>query len=115
MTRTARRTGLALAAAVALALAAAVLLREGGREPVRHELAMRAFGFEPAVVEVHEGDTLVWTNHDIVPHTVTSKEAGWDSGVIPPGASWTLVASGHGSVPFACIYHPTMKGTLTVS
>ena len=43
---------------------------------------MRDFGFTPAEVDVAEGDTIVWSNADFVPHTATARDAAWDSKAI---------------------------------
>jgi plastocyanin len=33
---------------------------------------IREFKFEPETLTVHEGDTVVWKNDEIVPHTATA-------------------------------------------
>lgn len=71
--------------------------------------------FVPASVRVHPGDLVVWTNKDIVPHTVTA--SGWfDSGPLQPGDQWTHGVSEEGGIAldYMCTMHPTMKGTYTV-
>ncbi len=68
--------------------------------------------YAPAALEVAAGDTVVWQNTDIVPHTVTSK--GWNSGPIAAGASWKKVMRARGVVAYHCTFHPTMVGTVTV-
>ena len=103
-----------LLAAVVLALVIATFARGGGPRPERHEIAMRAFAFEPTALEARAGDTLVWTNHDVVPHTATSGEGSIDSGLIAPGASWTFVVPAAGHLTYVCIFHPTMTGTIDV-
>ena len=100
---------------VVLALATAIVVRAGGAPPERLELAIRGWAFEPSTLEAAPGDTIVWTNHDVVPHTATTKDGSMDSGVILPGASWSFVvpkAAGHHS--YLCIFHPTMTGAITV-
>ena len=103
-----------LVAAVALALVSVVVARGGRPRPERHEIAMRAFAFEPSVLEARVGDTLVWTNHDVVPHTATSDDGSLDSGMIAPGASWTFVVPEVEHLTYVCIFHPTMTGTISV-
>ena len=42
--------------------------------------------FHPEVLEVQRGDTVVWINRDIVPHTATAtRKSGWDTGTAPSG------------------------------
>jgi plastocyanin len=100
---------------VVLALATALIVRAGGTPPERHEIAMRGWAFDPATLEAAPGDTIVWTNHDVVPHTATMKDLSMDSGVIPPGGSWSFVmpeATEH--LTYLCIFHPTMTGAISV-
>lgn len=66
----------------------------------------------PDRLEVAVGDTVTWTNRDLVPHTVTSAAAGIESGNIAPGASWKTVVKRRGEFEYTCRYHPTMKATL---
>ena len=103
-----------LLAAMVLALVSAAVARGGGTRPERHEIAMRVFAFEPAALEARAGDTLVWTNHDVVPHTATSDDGSLDSGMIAPGASWTFVVPEVEHLTYVCIFHPTMTGAISV-
>lgn len=80
----------------------------------RHVVVMHAFKFEPAVLQVAAGDTIVWENRDVVPHTATAADKRWDSGNIPAHAQRVTVVSGHGEQPFICVYHPNMVGKLIV-
>jgi plastocyanin len=83
------------------------------REPARrHEVAIEAFRFEPASIDARPGDTIVWTNRDLVPHTVTAADSAWDSGSIVPGATWSLVVGGADRAAYFCEFHPPMKGEL---
>jgi plastocyanin len=68
--------------------------------------------YAPATQTVARGKGVTWINRDLVPHTVSA--AGFDSGAIAPGASWTYVPAKAGSVDYRCAYHPTMKATLVV-
>ena len=70
----------------------------------------------PAVVHmtVVPGDTVVWVNRDIVPHTVTADARQFDSGSMGPSAEWSLVVRERGRISYTCTFHPTMKGLLVV-
>lgn len=105
---------LLLLAAAAMVLVSVVVARSGEARPARHEIAMRAFAFEPTVLEARAGDTIVWTNHDVVPHTATAGEGSIDSGIVVPGASWTFVVPEVEHLTYVCIFHPTMTGTISV-
>jgi len=60
------------------------------------------------------GDTIVWTNKDMVPHTVTDTNGAFDSGELAPGKSWSLVAKKPGAYRYLCSLHPNMQAALTV-
>jgi|1185.fasta_scaffold61811_2 plastocyanin len=83
-----------------------------GRKPVTHHVTIEGMAFVPATVTVAAGDTIVWTNKDPFPHSVTAQ--GFDSQAIAPGKTWTYRAARKGDFPYACTLHPTMKGTLRV-
>jgi plastocyanin len=76
------------------------------------EIEMVGMGFKPDVVTLSVGDTVVWTNHDIVPHTATG--TGFDTGTLAPSASGRFVAGHADTLDYTCGFHPTMKGRLIV-
>jgi plastocyanin len=82
--------------------------------PVALALPIRKLAFPAAPGALRPGDTVSWTNEDLVPHTVTARDGTWDSGEITPGESFVLVVDTSGTVPYLCRYHPTMTGTLDV-
>ena len=103
------RAAAALAAAVLAAAAGSCA--SGAGAPRRHEIQIQAFVYNPDTVAAAPGDTLVFINHDAVPHTATA--AGrWDTGEIPAGATRTVVVPSGPAGPFKCAYHPTMTGVL---
>ena len=77
-----------------------------------HRVEMSTTGFAPAEVTAAPGDTIVWANRDIVPHTATADGPQFDSAAVPPGAEWSLVVRERGRIPYTCIFHPTMKGVI---
>lgn len=86
----------------------------GAPRPVRHAVTLAKVAYDPRVLDVAAGDTVEWTNRDLVPHTVTARNGGWDSGVLAPDSSWRVVVTGKDSVPYDCRLHPTMHGVLFV-
>jgi plastocyanin len=83
-------------------------------DPATHTVTIEGMTFVPETLTVTRGDTVVWINKDLVPHTATSKKGGFDSQAIAAGESWKLVVSKRGELPYVCAFHPTMKGTLRV-
>ncbi len=70
--------------------------------------------------QVKAGETLVWTNMDSAPHTVTLgsrgvAEPGFDSGAIGPGQSFALRIDKPGTYSFTCTLHPAMTASIVVS
>jgi plastocyanin len=60
------------------------------------------------------GDTIVWVNHDTVIHSITARDHSFDLR-INPGQTAKMPLATAGKFPFYCLFHPTMRGTLTVS
>jgi plastocyanin len=87
---------------------------QSASRPQSHVVEMRGFAFVPARLQLAAGDTVVWLNRDVVPHTATGDDRAWDSGSIGPGAHWQRVASDTGAHAYVCTFHPTMRGTLVV-
>jgi plastocyanin len=100
----------------ALALVVAGALAPSPRASTkRHQLSMQGMAFKPARLEVAVGDTVVWTNQDIVPHSATAGGAGaWDTGALAQGKSAVHVPALRGEVRYHCTLHPAMEGTLLV-
>lgn len=79
-----------------------------------HTVALRGMKNVPATLVVNAGDTVVWKNEDVVPHTATDRGKSFDSGSIEPGGSWSYVANRKGTYFYYCAYHPNTKGKLVV-
>lgn len=69
--------------------------------------------FDPATITVPTGTTVAWTNDDAVPHTVTSTDGAFDSGIFDPGGSFAFTFNEPGSFSYVCQLHPQMQGTVT--
>lgn len=69
------------------------------------------FGAAPAML--HQGDVIVWVNHDILRHSATANDHSFDVD-LAPGAQGKTILKKKGQVPFFCRYHPGMKGVLQV-
>ena len=69
--------------------------------------------FGPLPGLLHKGDSIVWDNRDILRHSATAADHSFDAD-LPPGAKVKTTLRASGSVPFACRYHPGMRGVLEV-
>ena len=65
-------------------------------------------------MQVTVGTTVVWTNNDPLPHTVTASDKSFNSGLIQPGKTYSHTFSKAGTFSYYCIPHPFMKGTVVV-
>lgn len=70
--------------------------------------------FSPAELEVKKGETVIWVNKDLVPHTATADDGSFDSKMIGPGKSWKYQPKKAGTYSYKCTFHPTMLGSITV-
>jgi len=70
---------------------------------------------EPAAVRVGRKVSVV--NEDDAPHTVTDKaeRRAFDSGTIKGDARGSVTFSAAGTYSYFCEFHPTMRGSVTVS
>jgi plastocyanin len=81
--------------------------------PATRTVELAGFVFNPLVLEAQVGDTIVWLNRDIVPHTATDP-GSWDTGAIPAKGTARTVIRKKGEYDYTCIYHSNMKGKLVV-
>jgi plastocyanin len=106
------RRGL-LAVLLSLFACAAGVEARVAAKPATVQITIDTVKFTPASVTVKPGDTVIWTNKDILAHTVTAQSGAFDSKVIMPGGTWKFVARKKGDFPYKCVFHP-MTGSLTV-
>jgi plastocyanin len=110
----------ALVAALAMPLFIFLFLPAGdvagaaNAAPRVHTVLMEGMRFQPEGLTVAAGDTVVWLNRDMVPHTATSASGRFDSNEIAPGKSWTHTVQATGEFDYICTYHPLMKAILHV-
>src|SRR5688572_19218938 len=76
--------------------------------------------FSPNPIQVSVGTTVTWTNDDAQPHTVNSGENAtpsglFDSPIMPPAGTFEYTFTEAGEVPYYCLLHPNMVGTVSVS
>ena len=83
-------------------------------KPVTHTVTIEEMQFKAPELTVKVGDTIVWVNRDMFPHTATSKDNVFDSHSIEPGKSWKYRAVEKGAFTYICSLHPTMQGALRV-
>lgn len=82
--------------------------------PSTHTVLIQGLRYSPATIRVHQGDTIIFVNDDIVPHTVTDRGNAFDSGLITSSQKWRLVPTEVGTFNYSCTVHPNMEGTIEV-
>lgn len=100
--------------AVITTILAAGLAGCGGDPPRSHTVTIDRFEYQPPTLAVNAGDTVVWNNRDLVPHTATSPALGMETGSLAPGASASHVAGRKGTFEYVCRFHPAMTARLVV-
>jgi plastocyanin len=102
------------ATTLAVALCIVGVAASGRAVPKTHTVTIEGMRFQPQTLTVSRGDTIVWVNKDVVPHTATSKAGGFDSKTIQVEGSWEYTAGTKGEFAYICAFHPVMKATLRV-
>jgi plastocyanin len=105
------KTFVLAAGAAAISIPLATSAAQAAGRQVTVQIGNMRYGQIPSDLKV--GDTIVWQNRDSVPHTVTARDKSFDLRLNPhQSAQMTLGKAG--SIPFYCIFHAQMRGTLSV-
>lgn len=83
--------------------------------PTTHAVTIKDFSFTSSTLTVKAGDTVVWTQQDSVPHTVTS-DTGSELGspTLSVGQTYSHTFTTKGTFTYHCTPHPRMKATVVV-
>jgi len=81
-----------------------------------NSVSIAGFKFNPGTTTVKAGETVVWTQKDSAPHTVTSISGpeSFDSGTLNKGQTFSQTFTTPGTYKYQCSIHPTMRGTILV-
>lgn len=108
-------SGHILLAAAVIGFVAAPAPRHPEPAPTRHVVEISGMKFNPSVLDARRGDTVVWINRDLVPHTATAvKGAAWDTGTILGSDSSSVVLKQEGELEYLCRLHPVMTAKISV-
>ena len=87
----------------------------GGGDPGTNEVFMQAIAFNPMEITIQAGESVTWTNQDIVPHTATSGNpededmgAIFRSAQFGQGGTFTHTFENAGEFVYFCEVHPVM-------
>ena len=70
--------------------------------------------FAPVNISAHVGDTIEWTNKDIVEHSATALNKEFDV-VMPANGVGRVTLARPGKIDYFCRFHPFMKGEIVVA
>ncbi len=97
----------------------------GGNTGPTVSVAIQDNIYAPSVMTIKVGTKVTWTNHGPSSHSVTSDSTGFDSGALdaPTGNGYGGMTNGGvfqvtfstpGTVTYHCMFHPAMRGTITI-
>jgi amicyanin len=82
------------------------------------ESTLYSLKFLPPEIDIEAGTTVVWTNNDVVVHTVTHranvKDQLFSSPYLSPGQTFSYTFDKPGTYSIFCIPHPFMAQTVVV-
>jgi plastocyanin len=89
-------------------------VRPASAEP--KQISIDNFRYVPDTLTVPGGTKVTWTNHDDMPHTVTStaKPKTLDSEVLDTDDQFSHVFTEPGTYTYRCTIHPKMAGQVIV-
>ena len=91
-----------------------VLTPEPGLTPTTAAVKISGFAFLPATITIPAGTTVTWLHDDSPPHTVSSREAVFDSGILSRGATFSYTFTRDGTFEYRCKIHPYMTAKIIV-
>lgn len=81
--------------------------------PTVHTVEIKGMKFEPALLIVEKGDSVIWVNKDIVAHDVTEETTEvWSSSKLTSGKSWGMTITK--DFDYICNLHKVMQGKLRI-
>lgn len=83
--------------------------------PITAPVVIQNFAFNPPVIKIKKGDSVVWTNRDGAAHTATLDDNSQSTPLIVAGQSAILKFDQAGTFNYHCRPHPWMKGQIVVS
>ena len=101
----------------ALTVVAALLVppAAGAAPPIAPAVVhIRNFAFVPATLSIVAGQTVRFINDDGEAHTVTARDASFDSGGFDTHDAWQHTFSAAGTYAYVCQLHPMMTATIVV-
>ena len=77
-------------------------------------VAIEKFAFAPKEITVTPGTTIVWTNRDETPHTVSASDRSFVSKAMDTDDRYEHTFATEGDFNYFCTLHPFMTGVVHV-
>jgi plastocyanin len=87
---------------------------EGGGTGGGDAVEIVDFAYAPGELKVDAGTTVSFSNRDSTGHTATADDSTFDTGTIEGGESGSVKLTQPGTYRYYCLFHPFMRGTVTV-
>jgi amicyanin len=75
-------------------------------------ISIKGFAFSPPEITINQGDTVTWTNEDMVMHNVVGGILHSED--LANGQSFSFTFTETGTYDYICTHHPSMKGSIIV-
>jgi len=79
-----------------------------------NQVTIDNFTFTPQTLTVPVGTTVTWTNRDDVPHSATSTDKRFNSGLLDTDEKFSFTFTSAGEYPYFCGIHPHMTAKIVV-
>jgi plastocyanin len=96
--------------AVTMTLSAA-LVSPASAETIK--VTIDKVAYAPVNISARVGDTIEWSNIDLVAHTSTARDKSFDL-MVMPNKKQTLTVKKAGEFDYYCKFHPNMTGHISV-
>lgn len=86
-----------------------------GEDTPAVSVSISSFSFQPDSITIAAGSTVLWTNEDSAPHTVTADDGSFESGRMNRGDEFEHTFLQPGTYEYHCALHPSMRAEVIVS
>ncbi len=97
-----------------LAVAATILLGCASAQAEELKVTIDNFTFTPAELKVKVGDTVTWTNHDDIPHSIVLNSLAVRSKTMDTDGTFAYKFDKAGTFFYVCGLHPFMQAKVVV-
>jgi plastocyanin len=104
----------ALALLFSAALATSAIFAAAAAPGPTVDINIAKFAYGPKEITIPPGTTIIWTNRDETPHTVTSNDKSFASKGLDTDDKFEHTFASEGDFSYMCTVHPFMTGVVHV-